>query len=230
VDHHESGRPRVSRGIGAPTAIATGRSRSSIPASRTDVVHVGLREPLEHPQLTTRVLALRATIPLRRRLFGCDFDLDTIEVNPAWGGTATRPSYQTRTGTARPLRRRTGDHRRVPRRGCREPARPQSKGHKTLLWVLAYVHQFPVDALKIDRAFVNAVADSSEASALIHTFVGLGQALGLSTLAEGIEDRRQLERLRDEQCETGQGYVFARPMSPEDVTVLLTAGLRTARG
>jgi EAL domain-containing protein (putative c-di-GMP-specific phosphodiesterase class I) len=98
------------------------------------------------------------------------------------------------------------------------------------LWVLAYVHQFPVDALKIDRAFVNAVADSSEASALIHTFVGLGQALGLSTLAEGIEDRRQLERLRDEQCETGQGYVFARPMSPEDVTVLLTAGLRTARG
>jgi EAL domain-containing protein (putative c-di-GMP-specific phosphodiesterase class I) len=51
---------------------------------------------------------------------------------------------------------------------------------------LAYLRQFPVDTLKIDRSFINAIAESSEAGALIHTLVSLGKALGLSTLAEGI--------------------------------------------
>jgi EAL domain-containing protein (putative c-di-GMP-specific phosphodiesterase class I) len=87
---------------------------------------------------------------------------------------------------------------------------------------LAYLRQFPVDALKIDRSFINAIADSTEAGALIHTLVNLGKALGLETLAEGIEDRHQFNRLRNEDCDSGQGFLFARPLSPEALMDVLS--------
>ena len=86
---------------------------------------------------------------------------------------------------------------------------------------LAYLGQFPVDSLKIDRSFVNAVASSPEANALIQTFVGLGQALGLEVLAEGIEDSLQLAQLRAEHCDNGQGFLLARPLAPEAIELLL---------
>jgi diguanylate cyclase (GGDEF)-like protein len=86
---------------------------------------------------------------------------------------------------------------------------------------LAYLRQFPVDALKIDRSFINAIADSAEAGALIHTLVHLGKALGLSTLAEGIEDRDQFARLRLEDCDSGQGFLFAQPLPAEDLEAYL---------
>ena len=82
---------------------------------------------------------------------------------------------------------------------------------------LAYLQQFPVDALKIDRSFINAIADSPESGALIHTLVQLGKTLGLETLAEGIEDRHQMDRLQLESCDSGQGFLFARPLSPDDL-------------
>ncbi len=81
---------------------------------------------------------------------------------------------------------------------------------------LAYLEQFPVDALKIDRSFISGIASSSEAGALIHTLVQLGKTLGLETLAEGIEEPHQFERLQVEQCDSGQGFLFARPL-PADV-------------
>lgn len=77
---------------------------------------------------------------------------------------------------------------------------------------LAYLRAFPVDALKIDRSFISGIADSSESGALIHTLIQLGKTLGLETLAEGIEERAQLERLQREQCDTGQGFLLARPL------------------
>ncbi len=92
---------------------------------------------------------------------------------------------------------------------------------------LAYLRQFPVDALKIDRSFIAAMAESAESGALIHTLVELGRALGLETLAEGIEDRIQLERLRNEQCVLGQGYLFSRPIEPDAIEAFLS---KTARG
>jgi diguanylate cyclase (GGDEF)-like protein len=88
---------------------------------------------------------------------------------------------------------------------------------------LAYLQQFPVDALKIDRSFVSAIGESREAGALIHTLVHLGKALGLSTLAEGIEDATQWARLREEGCDEGQGYLVARPLAPEDLEAFLAA-------
>jgi predicted signal transduction protein with EAL and GGDEF domain len=82
---------------------------------------------------------------------------------------------------------------------------------------LAYLRRFPVDILKIDRSFVASMTSSERSSALIHTLVQLGKTLGLDTVAEGIEESRQLERLRVEQCDTGQGFLYARPLSPEDL-------------
>jgi diguanylate cyclase (GGDEF)-like protein len=86
---------------------------------------------------------------------------------------------------------------------------------------LAYLQQFPVDALKIDRSFITRIADSPEANALIHTLVQLGKSLGIATYAEGIEHRSQLEHLQSEECDSGQGYLFARPLPPAALEDLL---------
>ncbi|MGD0638424.1 MAG: EAL domain-containing protein, partial [Nitrososphaerales archaeon] len=82
---------------------------------------------------------------------------------------------------------------------------------------LAYLRQFPVDALKIDRSFVTHISESEESGALIHTLVQLGKTLHLETLAEGIEEKDQLARLRSEECDSGQGFLFSRPLDPEAV-------------
>ena len=77
---------------------------------------------------------------------------------------------------------------------------------------LAYLQQFPVDSLKIDRTFIAASSHSPESEALIQTLVQLGRSLGLRTVAEGIEDIPQLERLQELGCDRGQGYLFAPPL------------------
>ncbi|HLX88857.1 MAG TPA: EAL domain-containing protein, partial [Acidimicrobiales bacterium] len=91
---------------------------------------------------------------------------------------------------------------------------------------LAYLRKFPVDALKIDRSFVNAVVDSPESATLVHTLVELGRNLGLQTLAEGIEDSMQLQRLRDHDCELGQGFLFSAPVAPDVLENMLNNSVR----
>ncbi len=88
---------------------------------------------------------------------------------------------------------------------------------------LGYLRQFPVDAVKIDRSFITAMGDSPESGVLVHTMVALGRALGLGTVAEGIEDEFQLERLRTEGCERGQGFLVSRPISPPEIEAMLVA-------
>jgi EAL domain-containing protein (putative c-di-GMP-specific phosphodiesterase class I) len=81
---------------------------------------------------------------------------------------------------------------------------------------LAYLRQFPVDILKIDRSFITpigAATGSTESKALLHTLVQLGKQLGLKTLAEGIEEHEQFSHLQEEQCDSGQGFIFARPLA-----------------
>jgi EAL domain-containing protein (putative c-di-GMP-specific phosphodiesterase class I) len=88
---------------------------------------------------------------------------------------------------------------------------------------LAYLQQFPVDCLKIDRSFIAGMGESREGDALIHTLMQLGRALHLETVAEGIEEAAQLTQLQFERCQLGQGFLLARPMPPEEVETLLTA-------
>ena len=82
---------------------------------------------------------------------------------------------------------------------------------------LAYMRQFPIDTLKIDRAFINRASHVPESSALIRTLIQLGKALGIETLAEGIEDAAQLSHLLREHCDSGQGFLFARPLEAADI-------------
>jgi diguanylate cyclase (GGDEF)-like protein len=97
---------------------------------------------------------------------------------------------------------------------------------------LAYLRQFPVDILKIDRSFISPIADSAESRALLHTLVQLGKQLGLKTLAEGIEQHDQFCQLQHEQCDSGQGFIFARPLAAADVVPYLAtlADPRLPRG
>lgn len=98
---------------------------------------------------------------------------------------------------------------------------------------LAYLQQFPVDTLKIDRSFIASMASSPESAVLIHTLVQLGKTLGLETLAEGIEGTEQYVQLEREECDSGQGYLYAEPLAVDAVVPFLDgrAGYRgSSRG
>jgi hypothetical protein len=73
-----------------------------------------------------------------------------------------------------------------------------------------------VEAIKVDRSFVNGLGIDSEDSTIVEAVINLGHSLGLSVVAEGVETPLQLSRLRDLGCDRGQGYLFGRPR-PADV-------------
>ena len=81
---------------------------------------------------------------------------------------------------------------------------------------LAYLRQFPIDKLKIDRAFVADIPDSDN-GVIAKSIILLAEQLGLDVLAEGIETAEQLEFLVRNGCNSFQGYYFARPLNPEDL-------------
>jgi diguanylate cyclase (GGDEF)-like protein len=86
---------------------------------------------------------------------------------------------------------------------------------------LAYLQRFPVDALKIDRSFISKMRNDSEGETLMRTLVQLGKSLSIETLAEGIEQAQELSLLREESCDTGQGFLFARPLDMEECEAFL---------
>ena len=77
---------------------------------------------------------------------------------------------------------------------------------------LAHLQRFPVDALKIDRSFISGLKSNEEGATLIHSLVQLGKALSIETFAEGIEQQHELALLQDEDCDSGQGFLIARPL------------------
>jgi EAL domain-containing protein (putative c-di-GMP-specific phosphodiesterase class I) len=81
---------------------------------------------------------------------------------------------------------------------------------------LAVLRDFPADFLKIDRSFIAALTDADDSTALIQTFVQLGNTLGLDIIAEGIETADQYRKLQSHGCHSGQGFLISRPMpAPE---------------
>ena len=90
---------------------------------------------------------------------------------------------------------------------------------------LGYLRRFPVDSVKVDRSFVDGLGTESEDSAIVAAVVGLGHALGLSVVAEGVETELQLAELRALGCDRAQGFWFARPQ-PEDVFAAVVANPR----
>ncbi|MFC3712996.1 putative bifunctional diguanylate cyclase/phosphodiesterase [Sphingoaurantiacus capsulatus] len=79
---------------------------------------------------------------------------------------------------------------------------------------LSHIKQFPVDTLKIDQSFISArAADDLDDLAIVRAVIGLGQSLGISTVAEGVESLAQANLLRREGCDVGQGYLFGRAVA-----------------
>jgi EAL domain-containing protein (putative c-di-GMP-specific phosphodiesterase class I) len=87
---------------------------------------------------------------------------------------------------------------------------------------LSYLRSFPFDKIKIDRCFVADLADASEDSrAILRAVAGLGLSLGITTTAEGVETKEQVDRVRQEGCTETQGYYFSPPRPIEDIRKLL---------
>jgi EAL domain-containing protein (putative c-di-GMP-specific phosphodiesterase class I) len=95
---------------------------------------------------------------------------------------------------------------------------------------LAYLQQFPVDILKIDRSFTEGLMRGTTDAAFARTIIALGDLLTLRTIAEGVEHSEQHDRLKDLGCDYGQGYLFSKPLTFEDIEELLARGVLEVPG
>ena len=84
---------------------------------------------------------------------------------------------------------------------------------------LAYLKQFPLDKLKIDRSFVDGLGCDANDQAIVKAIIAMGQSLGIKTLAEGVESRQQFEILQQLGCQFYQGYFFSKPCSADQLKV-----------
>ena len=88
---------------------------------------------------------------------------------------------------------------------------------------LSYLNRLPIDALKVDRAFVSGLDSDPGDQAIAKAVVGLAHTLGLGAVAEGVETRAQLDELRSLGCDGAQGFLFSRPLPPPEIEALLAS-------
>ncbi len=112
--------------------------------------------------------------------------------------------------------------RRLHHRGFRIAIDDFGTGYSSL----SYLKHFPVTALKIDRTFVRDAPNQPEDRAIMEATVFIGHRLGLEVVAEGVENREQLELVREMRCDLVQGFYFFRPMAAAEIERLL-AGMVT---
>ena len=99
---------------------------------------------------------------------------------------------------------------------------------------LSYLHQLPVDAIKIDRSFIQQIGtaalsvDERTGPEIVRTIITLGQTLGMQVIGEGVETRLQLTQLQDLGCRYVQGFLFFRPMDAEQISTLLSGAAPTS--
>jgi diguanylate cyclase (GGDEF)-like protein len=86
---------------------------------------------------------------------------------------------------------------------------------------LIYLRRFPLDTLKIDRAFTQDMVTSADAQAIVAAVIAMAEALNLTVIAEGIETEEQMALLLKHKCYHGQGYAFCKPIPADDLTKLL---------
>ncbi|MGZ4771636.1 MAG: putative bifunctional diguanylate cyclase/phosphodiesterase, partial [Ilumatobacteraceae bacterium] len=86
---------------------------------------------------------------------------------------------------------------------------------------LSYLRQFPIDILKIDKSFTETITDKSLTPAIVRGLLDLAKTLRIATVAEGIEFDVQRDSLRDQHCDYGQGFLFARPLNIDDASALI---------
>src|SRR5207245_2220760 len=91
-------------------------------------------------------------------------------------------------------------------------------GHSSL----SYLKRFPIDALKIDRNFVEDLPERVEDAAIVRSVIELAQGLNLRVVAEGVETKQQLDFLRQQHCREVQGFYFGYPVPPAEFQKLLS--------
>ena len=88
---------------------------------------------------------------------------------------------------------------------------------------MGYLRSFPFDRIKIDQSFVRCSSEDLVGRAIVRAVVGIGQSLGMATVAEGIETEEQLARIVAEGCTEAQGFLFGRPMPPDQIEHYLSS-------
>jgi diguanylate cyclase (GGDEF)-like protein len=86
---------------------------------------------------------------------------------------------------------------------------------------LSYLRSFPFDKIKIDRCFIKGLGDSSESDAIVHAVAGLADSLGMTTTAEGVETKTQLDLVRSLGCTDVQGFYYSPPVPAGELARLL---------
>jgi EAL domain-containing protein (putative c-di-GMP-specific phosphodiesterase class I) len=89
---------------------------------------------------------------------------------------------------------------------------------------LGYLRRFPFDEIKIDRSFVSELGKRDDSVVIVRAIISMAKALGVATVAEGVESEDQFACLKTEGCDEIQGYLISRPMSAEDVLTFLGCG------
>ena len=89
---------------------------------------------------------------------------------------------------------------------------------------LSFLKCFPLDTLKIDPSFVQGLHNNGQDHAITLAIIALARRLELSTVAEGVETQQQLDVLRKHHCSRVQGYLFSRPVPPDELTRWLQTG------
>ncbi|HEY4357128.1 MAG TPA: EAL domain-containing protein [Acidobacteriaceae bacterium] len=93
---------------------------------------------------------------------------------------------------------------------------------------LSYLRRFPIDVLKIDQSFIQQISSAPDENPIVTAVIGMGRALKLKVVAEGVETGEQLAFLQAHQCDEAQGYFFSRPVPAEQFAALLKTGLPDA--
>jgi len=125
----------------------------------------------------------------------------------------------TETGIIRNIQRASESLQALRDRGIRVAIDDFGTGYSSM----AQLSRLPFDTLKVDRSFVSQMTASEPDAAIVRLMVAFARALNLDAVAEGIETHEELELLREMGCSSGQGYLFAMPLSAEDATKLLIA-------
>jgi EAL domain-containing protein (putative c-di-GMP-specific phosphodiesterase class I) len=115
--------------------------------------------------------------------------------------------------------------KKLSRLGVRLAIDDFGTGHSSL----AYLKQFPVHEVKVDRSFVQGVAENSVDSAIVRAVIDLANAMGIAAVAEGVETSQQVAELKMLGCQVGQGFYFSRPLGVAEFDDLL-AGHFTSAG
>lgn len=90
---------------------------------------------------------------------------------------------------------------------------------------LSYLRRFPIDALKLDQTFVHEITEDPESAPIARAVISMGKNLKKKVIAEGVETRQQVDFLRTQQCDEGQGFFFSKPLAAEQFAHLLRVGL-----